>query len=1029
MSSATATSQKSDSSKTGSVLVVGGGISGIQSALDCANSGFKVYLVEKLPSIGGTMPKLDKTFPTNDCSMCILSPKLVEVSRHPNIELLTYAEIDKVTGKPGSFKVTIRKKPRYVDMEKCTGCGDCVEACRMKNRVLNEFDHNLSKRSAIYIPFPQAVPLKSVVDPQHCLLLSRGKCGTGPLCVGACGPQAIDFTQKEEVMHVTVGSIILSPGFTEFNPEIKSELGYHRFPNVLSSIEFERMLSASGPFEGHIIRPSDDKEPKKIAWIQCVGSRDPHIQKGYCSSVCCMYSTKEAVIAKEHIKDLQPTIFYMDMRAYGKDFDKYIERAEQEQDVGYIRCRISNITEDPKTNNLIIIYENETGELLNEEFDMVVLSVGLNSPDDISDIKRIFGIELNKYRFALTQSFDPFSTSKPGIYAAGTFTGPKDIPESVAQGSGVAAIATSDLSKTRGKLVSKRQYPPEKNVEHKSARVGVFICHCGSNIGGFLNVPSVVDYAKTLPKVVFAEEGLYACSQDSQDHIQEMIKEHELNRVVVASCSPRTHEPLFQDTIREAGLNPYLFEMANIRDQCSWVHMNQPQEATDKAKDLVRMAVVKASRLKPLDNITLEVNHNALVIGGGVTGLTAALELSRQGFVVYLVEKEKELGGNIHHIYYTLEGAQPKEHFKHLIDQVHSNTNIHLFLQSEIQQIDGYLGNFSTTITTTGKTQEISHGVIIVATGAVESSPQEYLFGKDSRIITQRTLEDRIASGKLTVKDNQNVVMIQCVGSRDDDHPYCSRICCSGAVKNALKIKKVNKKANVFVFYRDVRTYGFTEDYYQQAREEGVMFIRYTPEQKPKVQRKGKQLLTTIYDPILEEKIEIDTTLLALSVGMTPPSENKELSKLLKVPLNEDGFFLEAHMKLRPVDFATDGIFLAGTAHSPKSIDESISQAYAAVSRASTILSRDVLELPGIVAKVDQDRCIGCGLCEQICTYKAIDMVSEKVFGREILVAKVNEGLCKGCGACVGACRSGAIQQQGYKDEQILAMIKAFKKS
>jgi heterodisulfide reductase subunit A-like polyferredoxin len=1473
------------------ILVVGGGIAGIQSALDLANSGFKVYLLDKKLSIGGTMAQLDKTFPTNDCSMCILSPKLVDAGRHPNIELLTYSEVETVEGEAGHFRVTVCKYARYVDLDKCKSCGDCTDACPVS--LPNMFEEGLNTRHAIYQLFPQANPSAYGIDkrgippcravcPLHVnvqgyvALISDGKyreafesicernpflgitgricsrpcetacrrgdvdapvaidylkrfvcdkewnkdvelpekakssgkkvaiVGSGPagllaaydlaltghkptifealpvvggmlavgipkyrlpreilnreielvrrlgveiktnICIGrdltltdlknkgydavfiaigahvsyklgvpgedligiqpateflrefnldqqvdvgkriavigggdaavdaartalrlaqkrfkdeaevfiiyrrtilempaqkteieeaekegikiiflatpiriigqdgkvttiecqrmklgktdssgrrrpvpienseftldvdivlpaigqkpdisfltkdatldvsewgtitadpltletsmsgvfaggdavtgprtyieamaagrkaaisidrfleredlrvdrdaegpqdeyveidiegvkpvprvkmntlpsakrkasfdevelglsekdaiaeaqrclecggcsecmecikACEPEAIFHDMTDEMVTLDVGSVILAPGFDEFNPKIKSEYGYDRFQNVVSSIEFERILSASGPYQGHVVRPSDEKEPKKIAWIQCVGSRDPHINKGYCSSVCCMYAVKEAVIAKEHAPNVEPTIFHMDIRAYGKDFDKYIDRAEKEYGVRFIRSRISHIDEDLMTHNLQIRYETEDGHLLSEEFDLVVLSVGLSPPSDVVCLAEKFGIDLNKYNFALTNSFEPFKTSKHGIYVAGAFAGPKDIPETVAQASGVATMASSLLVESRGEHVTVKEYPPEIDVRYKSARVGVFICHCGSNIGGFLDVLSVVEYAKTLPHVVYAEDNLYTCSQDTQTHIKDMIKEHNLNRVVIASCTPRTHELLFQDTIKEAGLNPHLFEMANIRDQCSWVHMKDHEKATQKAKDLVRMAIAKAILLKPLPIVTLDVDHKGLVIGGGLTGLTAALKLADEGYEVYVMEKEKELGGHLRELYYTLEGEDVQAFFHDLVQQVQDHRRIHVFTDAEIENITGYIGNFTTTIKNGTKRLDLKHGVIIVATGAEEYHPREYLYGQDSRVITQHELEHRIASGNLILGDNRNVVMIQCVGSRDDIHPYCSRVCCSTAVKNALKIKEINKKSNVYILYRDIRTYGFKEDYYQTAREKGVIFIRYAPERKPEVKHVGNKLLVTVFDSLLDEELVIDTDMLTLSTGVTPLEDNVHLSQLLKVPLNEDGFFLEAHMKLRPVDFATDGIFLAGMAHSPKFIDESISQACAAVSRACTILTKDHLELLGIVAEVNEYRCVGCGLCEEVCGYKAIEMVSKQIGGKEKIVAQVNEALCKGCGACSGACYSGAIQQNGFTDGQILSII------
>jgi len=1467
--------------KVGAVMVVGGGIGGVQASLDLAESGFKVYLVEKSLSIGGVMAQLDKTFPTNDCAMCILSPKLVDCGRHRNVEMLTNSEVENIEGEVGNFKVRVKKHSRFVDLAKCTGCGDCAEVCPVE--IPSEYEENLVNRKAIYRPFTQATPSAFGIEKRgispcraacplqvnaqgYIALISQGKfkealtlvreknplpgiCGrvcthpcegecprqnvdepiaidllkrfvadyekevdfeleiekekenriaiigsgpagltsaydlrkmgykptifealpvaggmlrvgipdyrlpkdilrkeisiledfgidiklntplgenltiedlknngyeaifiavgahistkleipgedlkgvyhgveflrrvnldekvevgekvvvvgggnaaidaartvyrlgakevtivyrrsraempaneeeieeaekegikifylaaptrilgkenkvnqvqcirmrlgepdtsgrrrpipiegsefiidadmiipalgqssdlsflgshhklnlvrgrgfevdpltletnlkgifaggdavTGPdtvieamaagrkaaisidrylngedmrvgregegsqeseievdtegvepkkrtevatlplserkgnfkevvlgfseeeiikeakrclacggcsecmQCVEACKAEAVLHDMLEEDREINVGSVILFPGFDEFNPQLKQEYGYKRFPNVVSSIEFERILSASGPYQGQVTRMSDDKHPKSIAWIQCVGSRDSKIKRGYCSSVCCMYSTKEALITKEHAPDTETSIFYMDMRAYGKDFDKYIKRAESEYGVRYVRSRISELKEDLKTHNLRIKYETDDGKLASEEFEMVVLSVGLEAPRSAKEIAEKFNIQLNSYNFAQTGTFEPLHTSRPGIFVGGAFSGPKDIPETVAQGSGVAAEASSILSEVRGSLVTEKKYPPEIEVSGEAPRIGVFVCHCGINIGGVVDVPSIVEWVKTLPSVVYAEGNLYTCSQDTQERIKGAIKEHQLNRIVVASCTPRTHEPLFQETIREAGLNRYLFEMANIRDQCSWIHMREPEKATKKAKDLVRMAVAKARLIEPLKRLPLDVTPRGLVIGGGVSGMISALKLAEEGYEVYLVEKERELGGQAKDIHYTLEGEDVQKFLGKLIDKVKSNDRIRLFTGVKIENIEGFVGNFKTTVKIDSSIKEFEHGIIIVATGAKEYQPTEYLYGKERGVVTQRELEKLMVSGKLEVNNQNSMVMIQCVGSRNDKHPYCSRICCSEAVKNALKIKQLNKKANIYILYRDMRTYGFKEDYYQRAREEGVIFIRYEEGQEPEV-RKGKEKLEVLVkDLILKENLLINADLVVLSTGIISSEDGGELAQMLKVPLNEDGFFLEAHVKLRPVDFATEGIFLCGLAHSPKFIEESISQANAAISRACTILAKDKILAEGIVVSVNEDICSGCGICEVLCHYSAIEIDEQDK------VAKINAALCKGCGTCCAACPSGALDLKGFRRKQILSMIKAF---
>ncbi len=723
------------------------------------------------------------------------------------------------------------------------------------------------------------------------------------------------------------------------------------------------------------------------------------------------------MIAKEHNPELQCTIFFMDMRAYGKEFDEYYNRAQKEHGVRFVRSRVHSIHELQGSENLIV-RRVKKDKPEDEEFDLVVLSVGMMPATRAEELSKTLGIKLNGYNFCATETFSPLETSRPGIYVCGAFSSPKDIPESVAQASGAVAKAGTLIASERGKLTVVKELPPEIDVSGEGPRIGVFVCHCGINIGGVVNVPEVVEYVKTLPNVAYAEDNLYTCSQDTQKRIREKIKDHNLNRVIVASCTPRTHEPLFRETIREAGLNIYLFEMANIRDQCSWVHMHEPKEATRKAKDLVGSIIAKARLLRPLKKPMIDVTPVGLVVGGGLSGMTAALELAKQGFEVHLVEKEKELGGNLRHIHYLLGSEDPQERLRSIIQEVSENEKIHVYLNGEITGIEGYIGNFKTTLNNTGEKKEINHGIVILATGAVEYKPTEYLYGNDERVLTQHELEEKLAKGDFNPK---TVAMIQCVGSRNDENPNCSRICCSQAVKNALKIKELSPETDVYVSYKDIRTYAFKEDYYRKAASEGVLFIRYDDENKPKVIRENGKLKVLMREPVLKTWVPIEPDLLVLSAAIAPNPDNERIAKMLKVPLSKDGFFLEAHMKLRPVDFATDGIFLCGLAHSPKSVEESISQACAAAARAITILSKKALEVEGAIANVNEDLCGGCRICEAVCEYGAIEMKEKD--GK--LTSHVLEALCKGCGTCGSSCPTGAITMLHFSDDQILAQVRA----
>ena len=991
----------------GAVLVVGAGISGMQSALDLAEAGFLVHLVEKNPSIAGTMPMLDKTFPTNDCSMCILSPRVVDVGSHMNIKIHTRAELVALSGEPGSFTATVKKHPRYVDIDLCVSCGRCETVCPQD--VQNPFNQGLDTRKAIYKPYAQAYPNAYVIDKQHCR-----DCGA---CAEKCPRKAINYDMQEEIDELQVGAVILAPGFEIFDASLRGEYGYGIYQNVVTSLQFERMLSASGPHQGHLMRPSDGAEPQKVAFIQCVGSREPGKDRNYCSGVCCMYASKEAVVAKEHVPGLDTAIFCIDVRAFGKGFEQYYRRAKDEYGVRYIKCLVSSVKELQQSKDLILKYRTPDGKIHEEQFDLVVLSVGLRPPAGIEELAQTAGIDLDQNGFCMPGP-TAGSTTRPGVYAAGAFAGPKDIPETVIEASAAAGYVSSLLGKSRHTLTETKEPVPEKDVSGELPRTGVFVCHCGINIGSVIDVPAVKNYAKTLPGVVHAGEFTFACAQDSLETIRKRINNQKLNRVVVASCTPRTHAPLFQNALREAGLNPYLYEHVNIREHSSWVHRDKKEAATAKAKDLVRMAVAKAQLLKPVTVTHSEVNRTALVVGGGAAGLAAALSLSRQGFGVHLVEKADTLGGRLAHMHRTITGVDTQKLLAELTSQVEQDQNIQVITGARITDVAGYPGNYRTVVQTKEQTYELIHGAAVLATGAREVTPEGYLYGEHPNVITQTGLEQRIKEQNLA--GIKNIVMVQCAGSRDEKRPWCSRICCSHAIKNALLIKAQQPDANIYILYRDIRVYGKLEQYYTEARREGVVFIRYEPENPPRAQgASGGGLTVTAPDPALGFAVTIDADLLVLSAGVEANKDNEELSKLFKVPLSTEGFLLEAHMKLRPVDFAADGMYLCGLAHAPKLLDETLVQASAAAMRAATLLSKEKLENVAITAYVDEELCIGCGLCVKACSYNA------RYLDQHTGIAKVYETLCQGCGACVAACPSGASQQKGYEKGQMLAMMKA----
>jgi heterodisulfide reductase subunit A-like polyferredoxin len=861
---------------------------------------------------------------------------------------------------------------------------------------------------------------QAIAEAKRCL--ACGLCSECMQCVQACSAGAVCHDQQPAEFLIDVGSVILTPGFEEFQASLRGEYGHGRYANVLSSVQFERMLSAAGPTSGHLERLSDGGEVKKIAFIQCVGSRDAARGNGYCSSICCMSATKEAMVALEHAQgqQLDISIFCMDVRAFGKDFDNYVNRARDEHGVKYIRAIPSRVVETPGTKTPRVRDFDQDGVEQQQEFDLVVLSVGMQVPSSLREMARRLGVELNEFGFAATGRFSPQATSRPGIYVAGAFQEPKDIPESVAQASAAAVCAMDQLAPSRGTMIQRHEYPWERDITDESPRVGVFICHCGHNIASVIDVERVAGMAARMPDVFHAEASLYSCSDTNQQHIRNMIGKHRLNRLVVASCSPRTHEILFQETMRESGLNQYLFAMTNIRDQCSWVHKDDHEAATEKAVDLMSMAVARARHLKPLQTGQLPVNASALVIGGGLAGMTAALGIADQGFEVHLVEKEAALGGMLRNVLCTLERADVQAYLRQLVSRVQSHPKIHVCLNSTPASISGHVGNFKSVLRVAGHDQPISHGVLIVATGGRERSTELYLHCQNPHVMTQSKLEASLAGAslppELAAKPDPTVVMIQCVESRNDKNAYCSRICCSEAVKNALEIKRRLPRANVAVLGRDIRTYGFRELYYQQAREAGVLFVRYPDGSDPVVTEEGGRLKVTVRDVSGNRDLALRPDLLALSTGIAPAADNPALSMQLRSALTADGFFLEAHPKLRPVDLANEGEFLCGLAHSPRFIDETIAQAQAAAGRATTILSKTRLEIPGQVARVNPENCVACATCVKVCPYGAPAI-------NDLKKAEIQGAKCMGCGSCAAACPARTITLQHQEDQALVAML------
>ncbi len=996
------------------VLVVGGGIAGMQSSLLLAEMGYRVAILDSAPSIGGYFPLLDRTFPTNSCGVCFMTPTppalcpIYESELHENIELMPNCDFETVKGDAGGFEAAITQRPRFVDGAKCTHCDRCTEVCPVE--VPSEFGGGLESRKAIYLPVPQAVPRSYVIDPDTCT-----RCGE---CVKVCGAEAIDLDEKPVRKKFSVASIILALGFEPFRAELKGEYGWGRYANVLTSIQYERMLSFSGPTRGIPSRISDGRIPRRIAFIQCVGSRDVSCGQPQCSTICCMYATKQAVVSKDRAKDLGTTVFYMDIRPMGKDYERYYEMAKGRYGIRYQKSAISAVRELQQTKNLLIAYGLDDGTLREEEFDMVVLSVGFTAPKGAQQLADRLGIEVSDSGFCKTEEFDPAATSRPGIFVAGAFRSPRDIPETVVEGSSAAASAARLLKQLERKRTSDHPYPKLGELEWVIPKIGVFLWTGGEDLGEILAVNEITEAIRAERDVVHVEEISTTSLDEGLAEMRKAIGEKGINRVVIAGSPLAEFRKAVEEMARAAGFSPHVFEHVNVAEQCAYVHSNDPRLATEKSKVLIRSAVARARWLRPSKGGEKEVRGNALVVGGGVSGLSASLRLAEQGIDVTLIERENDLGGNARHSFFTLNGSNPQVLLDDLVSKVEGHSRIDVWKKAEIESFTGHWGDFRTTVSVDGGRRELTHGSVILATGGHETPPKEYLYGKDSRVVTQRELERMIHDGDGRVDGLKAVAMIQCVGSRDEEHPYCSRICCGHAIKNALKLTEMNPDVSIVVLHRDIRTYGFYEAYYLEARNRGVIFVRYEPEQKPRVASEDGSLTIRFMDPAVGEDIDLALDLLVLSTGIES-NDNRELADMVGVEANSDGFFQEANPKSAPLDSVDRGKFFCGLCHSPNHIEDAISQANGAAIRAAVLLVKQRVEYKPYLAYMIERLCCGCGLCVTTCPYGA------RVLDEETWKAHVFEDLCQGCGNCVIACRNGACQQVNYEKATVLATVDA----